>query len=82
MNLTIELSAESAARLKQQAAAHGVSLEAWVQALAQEKALAAEVEVNRLKSQAAAANILEIQKRVKAHPQGWTVHDYIDRGRP
>ena len=40
MNLTIELSDESAARLKQQAAAHGLSLEAWVQELAQEKARA------------------------------------------
>jgi plasmid stability protein len=81
MNLTIELSDESAARLKQQAAAHGLSLEAWVQALALEKARAEESEANRWKSQAAAARILEIQRRVKPDPEGWTVHDYIDRGR-
>ena len=82
MNLTIELSDESAARLKQQAAAHGLSLEAWVQELAQEKARVEEGEANRWKSQAAAARILEIQKRVKPDPEGWTIHDYIDRGRP
>jgi len=81
MNLTIQLSEESAARLKQQAAAHGLSLEAWVQALAQEKARAEEGAANRLKSQAAVERILEIQRRVKPDPEGWTVHDYIDRGR-
>ncbi len=81
MNLTIELSEESVARLQQQAAAHGLSLKAWVQELAQEKARAEEVEASRWKSQAAAARILEIQQRVKPDPEGWTVHDYIDRGR-
>jgi hypothetical protein len=81
MNLTIELSEESAARLKQQAEAHGLSLEAWVQALAHEKARAEEGEANRWKSQAAAARILEIQQRVNPDPEGWTIHDYIDRGR-
>ena len=33
-------------------------------------------------SEAAAARILEIQKRVKPDPEGWTIRDYIDRGRP
>lgn len=82
MNLTIELSEESEARLKQQAAAHGLSLEAWVQELAQEKARAEEGEASRGRSQAAAARILEIQQRVKPDPEGWTVEDYVDRGRP
>jgi len=82
MNLTIELSDESAARLKQQAEAHGLSLQAWVQALAQEKACAEEGEANRRKSRAAAARILEIQQRFKPDPEGWRVEDYIDRGRP
>jgi plasmid stability protein len=81
MNLTIELSEESAARLRQQAAAHGLSLEAWVQALAQEKARTEESEANRSRSQAAASRILEIQQRVRPDPEGWTIHDYIDRGR-
>ena len=82
MNLTIQLSEESAARLKRQAAARGLSLEAWVQELALEKARAEEREVNRRKAQAAAARILEIQKRVKPDPEGWTIRDYIDHGRP
>jgi hypothetical protein len=30
----------------------------------------------------AAARILELQKRVKADPEGWTVRDYINRDRP
>jgi len=47
MNLTLELSDENAARPKRQAAAHGLSLEAWVQALALEKARAEESEANR-----------------------------------
>lgn len=82
MNLTIELSDENATRLKQQAAAHGLSLEAWVRELAHEKARANEDQSNRRKSQTAAARILEIQKRVKPDPEGWTIHDYIDHGRP
>ena len=77
MNLTIELSEESAARLKQQAAAHGLSLKLWEQALAQEKARAEEGEANRAKSRAAAARILEIQRRVKPDPEGWTIQDYM-----
>jgi hypothetical protein len=81
MNVTIELSDESVARLKQQAEAHGLSLEAWVQKVADEKARVDEGKANQRKSQAAAARILEIQKRVKPDPAGWTVHDYIDYSR-
>jgi len=29
----------------------------------------------------AAARILELQKRVKPDPEGWTVHDYMNRER-
>ena len=81
MNLNIELPDESVARLEKQAAAHGVSLEAWVQELAREKAREDDSLANRRKAQAAAARILEIQKRVKPDPQGWTIRDYIDHGR-
>jgi plasmid stability protein len=80
MNLTIELPDESAARLREQAAAQGLSLEAWVQALALEKSRRDDGETDRAKSQAA-VRILEIQKRVKPDPEGWTVDDYIDRSR-
>ena len=82
MSQTIELSDESAALLKQQADAHGVTVDAWVQALAREKARIDEVHSGRQKAQAAAARILEIQKRVKPDPDGLTVRDYIDHGRP
>lgn len=32
--------------------------------------------------QEAAARIIELQKRVKPDPEGWTVRDYINRDRP
>ena len=82
MSQTIELSDEIAALLKRQAAAHGLSVDAWVQALASEKARMDDIRLNRQRSQAAAARILEIQKRVKPDPEGWTIRDYIDHGRP
>ena len=82
MSQTIELSDESAALLKQQADAHGVTVDAWVQALAREKARLDDIHSGRQKAQAAAARILEIQKRVKPDPDGLTVRDYIDHGRP
>ena len=81
MSQTIELSDESAALLKRQADAHGLSVDAWVQALAREKARMDDVYSGRQKAQAAAARILEIQKRVKPDPDGWTLRDYIDHGR-
>jgi hypothetical protein len=81
MSQTIELSDESVALLKQQAAAHGLSVAAWVEALAREKARTDGVQPGRRKAQAAAARILEIQKRVKPDPEGWTIRDYIHHGR-
>ncbi|MGA2144774.1 MAG: hypothetical protein ABSH49_07420 [Bryobacteraceae bacterium] len=82
MSQTIELSDESAALLKRQAEAHGLSVDAWVQALAREKARMDDVQSSRLRARAAAARILEIQKRVKPDPEGWTIRNYIDHGRP
>lgn len=81
MNLTIELPDESADRLQKQAAARGVSLQELVENLARQKAEENETLADRSKAQAAVARILEIQKRVKPDPQGWTVRDYIDHGR-
>jgi predicted DNA-binding protein len=34
------------------------------------------------RAQAAAERIREIQKRVKPDPEGWTIKDYINYGRP
>jgi hypothetical protein len=81
MSQTIELSDEIAALLKRQAEAHGLSVDAWVQVLAREKAHIDNVEPSRQSAQAAAARILEIQKRVKPDPDGWTIRNYIDHGR-
>ena len=41
-----------------------------------------DVQSSRQRAQAATARILEIQKRVKPDPEGWTIRNYIDRGRP
>jgi len=80
MSQTIELSDESMALLKRQATAHGLTVEAWVQALARESALR-DIQPDRHRLQGAVAHILEIQKRVKPDPEGWTIRDYIDHGR-
>jgi hypothetical protein len=80
MSQTIEISDKSAAMLAQQAAAHGLSLEAWVDAIVTEKGLAIGT-TRHSKTRAAAEGILEIQKRVKPDPEGWTIRDYIDHGR-
>ncbi len=78
---TIELSDESAALLKRQADARGLTVDAWVELLAREKGEAQGAQSKRQKAAAAAARILEIQKRVKPDPEGWTVRNYIDYGR-
>lgn len=38
--------------------------------------------VIKLPDQQAAARILQLQSSVKPDPEGWTVHDYINRDRP
>jgi hypothetical protein len=81
MSLTIQISEESAALLAQQAADHGLSVEAWVEKLAREKATTKEPEPEEQEARAAIARILEIQKRVKPDPEGWTIRDYINYGR-
>jgi hypothetical protein len=82
MSRTTQLSDESAQLLKRQAEAHGLSIDAWVEKLAREKADLEEAPLDRRRGQAAAARILEIQTRVKPDPDGWTIRNYIDHGRP
>jgi len=82
MKQTIELSDESAALLRRQAEAHGLTVDAWVEELAHEKARVADLQSSRQKAEAAVARILEIQERVKPDPEGWTARDYINHGRP
>ncbi|MDQ2949564.1 MAG: hypothetical protein M3Y27_27110, partial [Acidobacteriota bacterium] len=79
--LTIRISEESAALLARQAAAHGLSVQAWVEKLAQQKQTAKEVQPGQQETRAAIACILEIQKRVKPDPEGWSIRDFINYGR-
>lgn len=81
MSQTIQISEKSALLLARQAAALGLSVEEWVEELAHEKAAAKDAEPRQEEARAAIARILEIQKRVKPDPEGWTVRDYIDHGR-
>jgi hypothetical protein len=73
----IELSDQQAEALKAKAAAQGLTLEAWLKRLADEESLS----IAPGTPQEAAVRILEIQKRVKPDPEGWTVHDYINHDR-
>jgi len=77
MTVTIQLPDEQVESLRAKAAAHGLSLEAWLEKLAAQETPAASVR----SAQAAAARILEIQTRVKPDAEGWTVRHYIDHGR-
>jgi hypothetical protein len=80
MSQTIQVSEKGAAMLAEQAAAQGLSLEALGDDIVSEKAFASGT-TRRSKTRAAAEGILEIQKRIKPDPEGWTVRDYIDHGR-
>jgi hypothetical protein len=81
MSKIVELSDESAALLQLQASAHGLTVQAWVQTLPFEKAQTDDTPPSRQKAEAAVSRILELQKRVKPDPEGWTIRDYIDHGR-
>lgn len=75
MSLTIQISDESAAQLAQ-AAEHGFSVEAWVEELANEKAaMASETRTREQEAPEVIERILELQKRVKPDPEGWTLRD-------
>ena len=80
MSQTIHISEKSASLLAEQAAARGLSLEAWVEELASEKAPSGDT-TRHSKTRPAAEGILELQKEIKPDPEGWTVRDYIDYGR-
>jgi hypothetical protein len=60
------------------AAAQGLSLEEWLKKLAAEAPVPHQF--NRARS--AAERIREIRERSKPDPEGWTVRDYVNHGRP
>jgi hypothetical protein len=73
-------------RLTEEARQKGLSLDAYVlQTVLQQKGSnggpAIDESEKRRRREEAAARILEIQKRVKPDPEGWTSRDYINYGR-
>jgi len=74
----IELPDDQVAALSAKAAAQGLTLAEWLQ-----KRAAAEGSGQKpCSAKDAIARILELQKHVKPDPEGWTVKDYINSGRP
>jgi len=86
MTVQLDWPADVVDRLIQEARQKGLSLDTYVlQTVLQQKdssgaSTMGEAEELR-KRQEAAIRILEIQKRVKPDPEGWTSRDYINYGR-
>jgi hypothetical protein len=74
----IRIPDEQAAALQAKAQAQGLTLAEWLQELAEAPVIPAEVR----RAQAAAERIRAIRKRSKPDPEGWTILDYINQGRP
>ncbi|MEP7366431.1 MAG: hypothetical protein ABI972_24500 [Acidobacteriota bacterium] len=86
MSQTIQISEKSAELLARQAAAHGVTVEAWVEKLAIEKANSAAASAeHRNDENPGVGSVVEqmrkLRSRVKPDPEGWTVKDYVEYGR-
>lgn len=84
MARTIEISDHSATLLAQQAAERGLSLEAWIETWAREKASINpqhQIIASPNKARAAVEGILQLQKLVQPDPDGLTIHDYLKLGR-
>ncbi|MBI3683410.1 MAG: hypothetical protein HY235_23805 [Acidobacteria bacterium] len=86
MTLHLDWPPDVVERLTEEACQKGLSLEAYLlQTVLNQKGangapLTDDAEKHR-RRQEAAARILEIQKRVKPDPEGWTSRDYINYGR-
>ena len=85
---TIQISDKSAALLAQQAAARGVTLEAWIEKLASEMAQDENSSFDdrsgsniQHRSKSLVEQMRELRSQIKPDPEGWTVRDYIDYGR-
>ena len=86
MTVQLDWPSDVVDRLTEEARQKGLSLDAYVlQTVLQQKgsngAPAIDEAEKRRKRQEAAVRILEIQKRVKPDPEGWTSRDYINYGR-
>jgi hypothetical protein len=80
MSQTIQVSEKTAAILAQQAAAQGLSVEALIDRMVEEKGLTAG-STRQSTTRAAAEGILDVRTRVKPDPEGWTSRDYVAHGR-
>jgi hypothetical protein len=78
MTLKIDLPDRLAAELELRAAGLGLSLQDWLVQLAGNERSRPQTQSD---AQAAVANILELQKRIKPDPEGLTPRDYINYGR-
>ncbi|MEJ7609002.1 MAG: hypothetical protein WKF37_22700 [Bryobacteraceae bacterium] len=85
MTVTLELSLEKEAALKEHAQTCGLTIHEWLLQLVEQAAPLASTKPATKKAvrspQEAVARILELQKHVKPDPEGWTVRDYINFGR-
>ena len=66
MTVTIQLSDEQAATLRAKAEAHGLSLEGWLQSLAEQETMSV---VDQMRS---------LRAHIKPDPEGWTTRDYVN----
>lgn len=83
--MEVHFTPEQEARIAQVAANAGLDPEELVKEVTLRLLLEAEPGSARKtppSAQAAAMHILELQKHVKPDPEGWTVKDYINYGRP
>jgi hypothetical protein len=78
--ITINLPDEQAAALRARADEEGLTLESLVSNRLTELGTAPATPEPSL--DAAIEHILELQKRVQPDPEGWTIKDYINYGRP
>jgi hypothetical protein len=82
MTIQLELSPEVVNRLNIAAGKKGLSLDAYLteSVIHEEDSNGAVVDESekRCKRAAAGASILDIRKRVKPDPEGWTSRDYIN----
>ena len=86
MTVHLDWPPEVVQRLTEEARQKGLSLDAYLlQTVLKQKgsngAPPTDEAERRRRREEAAARILEIQKRVKPDPEGWTSRDYINYGR-
>lgn len=79
--ITIDLPDQQAAALQTKAAVRGMTLEEWFRQIADAEAGVKELgDQQRWKE--AVERIRALRKRVKPDPEGWTIRDHINYGRP